>query len=104
MLSPLRRVRGGATDGRARSDYPLRRFEEGRTGVRDLTEEEWLAIDDALFDNNPLLAVKLVRQRIAGLGLHQAGDVMRSRYLFLRRTSPQRFTATDEEYWSGWYS
>jgi hypothetical protein len=72
--------------------------------MRDLTEEQWRAVDEALLDNKPLIAVKLVRQQIAGLGLHQAGDVMRSRYEFLRRTSPQRFNVTDEEYWSGWYS
>jgi hypothetical protein len=70
----------------------------------DLTDEQWLAVDEALFENNPLLAIKLIRQQFSRLGLHQAGDVMHSRYKLLREQSPQRFTLTDEEYWSEWYS
>ncbi len=69
----------------------------------DLADAQWLAVDEAIFDNNPLLAVKIVRQH-TGLGLHAAGDVLHSRYRLLRQRSPQRFTITDKEYWSGWFS
>ena len=67
------------------------------------TDDRWLAVDEAIFSNIPLLAVKIVRQH-RGLGVHAAGDVMYARYRLLRERSPQRFTKNHEEYWSGWYS
>jgi hypothetical protein len=59
----------------------------------EFTDRQWALIDEALFNNNPLLAIKLIRKEHGGLGLHQAGDIMHSRYKKLRDESPDRFRA-----------
>jgi hypothetical protein len=68
-----------------------------------LSEDQLTEIDSLLFANNPLRAVKRIRE-ITGLGVHKSGDIMHERYRELRERYADKFSLTDEEYWSGWYS
>jgi hypothetical protein len=68
-----------------------------------LTDQQWRLIDELLFDENPLMAVKRIRE-ITGMSLHDSGALMHDRYKKLRQSFPEKFRKTDEEYWAGWYS
>ena len=68
-----------------------------------LTDVQFAEIDALLFANDPLRAARRSRE-VTGLGLHASGDIMHERYRKLREESPDKFSITNEEYWSGWYS
>jgi hypothetical protein len=68
-----------------------------------ISDGQWSEVDDLLFAGNPLMAIQRIREW-TGLGISDAAKEMRSRYEALRRSSPDSFPLSDEEYWSGWCS
>ena len=74
------------------------------TGVtRDLTDEQWATIDEALFANKKLSVVMQLRT-LTGLDLHDAVEMMYARYEKLRAEHPAQFCCGHDEYWEHFYS
>ena len=68
-----------------------------------ITEEQWQPIDEAIFANLKLPAIRHIRAA-SGCSLKEAIDVLYERYAKLRAEAPDRFNCTDEDYWAGFYS
>jgi hypothetical protein len=68
-----------------------------------ITDNQWAEIDVAIFDNRILEAVKGIRV-LAKLTLVEAQIAFYERYELLRSEAPERFTRTNREYWSNFYT
>jgi hypothetical protein len=66
-------------------------------------ENDWTAIDEAIFANLKLPAIKQICA-LKGCGIGDATEILTDRYKKLRTESPDRFSCSDEEYWANFYS
>jgi hypothetical protein len=66
-------------------------------------DQRWDAIEEDIFANNKLSALKAIRD-LASCDLSHALTLFYNRYADLRRAEPQRFTDSEDEYWAGFYS
>ena len=68
-----------------------------------LREADWAEIDDFIFGNKIVRALKAIRAK-ADVSLHDAMSMHAERYTLLRQRDPDRFTCSHEEYWRDVYS
>lgn len=74
--------------------------------MRYMTSEDqadWQALDPLVLSGAKLQFIVQV-QAVRGIGLPEALDLLRRRYEYLRKSRPQDFHCTHEEYWQGFYS
>jgi len=71
--------------------------------VAILLEEQWQAIDQAIFNNLELPAINLIREG-ANCSLKEALDHFYQRVEKLQAESPDKFNCNLDEYWVGFYS
>lgn len=71
--------------------------------VQDGRVDAWQSIDDLIVQRGVLPAMQAIREA-EGCSLHRAIDVFAERYELLRRTRPDDFTVSSEEYGRGVYT
>ncbi|MEU4818270.1 hypothetical protein AB0G03_21700 [Micromonospora aurantiaca] len=65
--------------------------------------DAWQSIDDLIVQRRILPATQAIREA-ERCSLHRAIDVFAERYEYLRRTRPDDFTVSGDEYWRGVYT
>jgi hypothetical protein len=68
-----------------------------------IPDDQWQAIDEAIFANRKLPAILQIRA-LGACGLHEALGVLCERYAKLLAEAPDRFSCTEQEYWADFYS
>ena len=69
----------------------------------ELTGEQWGEIDALILTRDNLHTLKRLRKWL-GVSLREAMEIHFERYEHLRRTRPDDFPCSDEEFWEGVYS
>ena len=64
-------------------------------------EIDWQTIDELLFDNNVLVALKTMRIE-TGCGVNQLLDLVHARFDKLAAEYPERFRCDIKTYWDGY--
>ena len=70
--------------------------------VADIPENQWHDIDEDIFANRKIVAIKQIAA-VAGCGLLEAREMLLVRYNTLRASAPHRFGCNDQDYWGGYY-
>jgi len=68
-----------------------------------MTTEQIEALDVLIFYNEKIAFCKFYRE-FTGESLSNAINALSQRYQYLRECYPEKFTISDVEYWSGFYS
>ena len=63
----------------------------------------WADIDDHIVNKRVIESITAIRA-MQQVGIHEAIDLLRERYLMLRKERPTDFVCDDAAYWDGFYS
>ena len=64
---------------------------------------QWDLLDPLILSGSKIEFLMRAREA-TGVGIPEALEILRSRYDVLRRTRPEAFHCSDEDYWKGFYS
>ncbi|SCF17618.1 hypothetical protein GA0074695_4010 [Micromonospora viridifaciens] len=71
--------------------------------LQDGRVDAWQSIDDLIVQRRIISAMQAIREA-EGCSLQRAIDVFADRYELLRRTRPDDFKVSRDEYWRGVYT
>lgn len=71
--------------------------------AREISDDAWSVIDEALFAQHIIEAIRLVRAA-GDCSLREAIDLVSARYNVLIAREPHRFVVGPNEYWAEFYS